>query len=757
MGLDRFANFITKSINNEGVEEIFLTNNVRKVAATHVIFDLNFLIYQEIILIENEINDIIKTILCLPFSTDKGDILESLLKIIFSQNHWKEYYDKKTLEILFDGYNEDEIIQKFISCITSKISDTNSLSILELVVYEKIIDSIINNIQEIHVIDLVQDLLIFYDGIPSFSKIIEQRRRRIKNHLESNQKKILFKTFFDKLSTNNKNLFDNLSKNYIPTNIQQNCILFDYFKWIKNRFSIDKSIGPSTNFIKNLEKFIKIKINKILPKINLYINSSNKNGEADLKIFEHISKSYSYGDFCIHTTDSDLIHMILVQQTYYKIINKDINLTVMKYIKSYNSSNIGVVIDANIIIKNILDIYYLASPHHNNIKTYNYKIIWDICLIFLFFGNDHLPGSIEIGPELGLEFFLKKHNAALGKNNIVNNINNDITIDLKNLLLYLEKINETKNNNITKIILQRFFKINTYLINIFVDKFNLDFNNLLDFLKTFIIFKGLSLSDEDFNILNNYDMRKVFVKELQNNNLQDIEYYKTINCFKLGNNKLLLDHIQLIEDNIDYYSYEYNGLILYNKSQNITIDPYQDLYNYITDNTTILLTKKYPYLYDYIDISYHLHLMNTDIIDYDSNDYLKKIFHITTTQFGSMENFHSDNLTFYKYNNIPSLDIIIAFIKNSSNNIINTWQKDIQLDNLESSKYINMTNHYFLISPFITLSNISEELKLIISKINNIWLSDNITDIIKYRDIDIRKFLELCANTNYNNFEIIQI
>ena len=121
MGLDRFANFITKSINNDGIEDIFLNNNVRKIVASHVIFDLNFLIYQEIILIENEINDIIKTILCLPFATNKGDVLEMLLKTIFTQPHWKPYYVGKELETLFDGFNEDEIIKKFIFYIINKI------------------------------------------------------------------------------------------------------------------------------------------------------------------------------------------------------------------------------------------------------------------------------------------------------------------------------------------------------------------------------------------------------------------------------------------------------------------------------------------------------------------------------------------------------------------------------------------------------------------------------------------------------------
>jgi hypothetical protein len=113
MGLDRFANFISKSINNDGIEEINIDGNLRKIVSNHIIFDLNFLIYQEIVEVENEINDIIKVILCLPFSPDKGDKLEIILKSIFMQPHWKLYYIGSDLENIFDGYNEDEIIKKF--------------------------------------------------------------------------------------------------------------------------------------------------------------------------------------------------------------------------------------------------------------------------------------------------------------------------------------------------------------------------------------------------------------------------------------------------------------------------------------------------------------------------------------------------------------------------------------------------------------------------------------------------------------------
>ena len=58
------------------------------------------------------------------------------------------------------------------------------------------------------------------------------------------KKKKLFKKNFDNLQTNN-----------IKLNEHDN-LLFDYFKWIKNRYSINKSISPSSNFIKNFEIFI---------------------------------------------------------------------------------------------------------------------------------------------------------------------------------------------------------------------------------------------------------------------------------------------------------------------------------------------------------------------------------------------------------------------------------------------------------------------------------------------------------------------
>jgi predicted nuclease of predicted toxin-antitoxin system len=750
MGLDRFANFISKSINNDGIEEISIENNMRKIVANHIIFDLNFLIYQEIVEIENEINDIIKVILCLPFATNKGDELEIMLKNIFMQPHWKLYYTGSDLENIFDGFNEDEIIAKFIGYITSKITSNvdisseknEGLSIIELVIYEKIINTMVNYVEKLHQTNFIQTLSIFYDGIPSISKVIEQRRRRIKNYLESNEKKILFKKYFDNLLPNNKNLFENLSKKYEGNTIKEP-ILFDYFKWIKCRFTIDKSIGPSSNFIKNLELYMNIKIRKNYPKIKLYINSAKENGEADLKIFKYISQEEINGDYCIHTTDSDFIHQILIQQSYFKIISKDINFTVIKYLKNANLIGYVQVLEANLIIKNLMDLY----NNTNNIKTNNYKIIWDLCLIFYLFGNDHLPSSVEIGPELGLEFYIRNHYQSLGKNNIINLKKSYISIDLENLALYLEKIIQTNESNKTRIMLQRFFKINSQLITLFVDKLSYNFDEIQDFLNKFITFKALSLDQNKIEELDESDLRKKYLNQV-NNDLR--ESYLDLSIFNLDANKqkLLLDSIDLITENLDWYENEFNGLILYNKPQNITTDSYQDLYNYIADKASNNLSKKYPKYYDHITIKQHLDIQKGLPNNYDqvqSNDYLKKMYHLGITQFGNMKEYHSNNLTWFKHYSVPSIENLIQFIKNIPDGVNQTkkWLSEIKEENVEPNKYLNSINHHLIITPFISKYTQSNQISNIVKQmkpIDNLWFES--VDTFNYRNIDIKQFFD---------------
>jgi len=491
---------------------------------------------------------------------------------------------------------------------------------------------------------------------------------------------------------------------------------------------------------------MKNKIKKYFNKIDICINSSKENGESDLKIFKHISLKDLNGDFCIHTTDSDFIHQILIQQSYFKIIGKDINFTVIKYLKNINLVGYVQILDANLIIKNLLDFY----NNINNIKTNNYKIIWDLCLIFYLFGNDHLPSSIEIGPELGLEYYIKSHYQSLDKNNIVTLKNSLITIDLKKLQIFFEKINENNELNVTKIILQRFFKINTQLLILLVDKLSLNFEQILDFMKKFIIYCGLQKSEK----YDEFDLRTIYLNDVSS----DLhESYLNLSIFNLKKDKqkILLDSINIIKENINWYESEFNGLVLYSKPQNITCDVYQDIYNYISEKATSNLSKKYNNYYDHINIYQHIDLLKV-IDNFNDNhiyDYLKKIYHLTTTQFGSMKDYHSNNLTWFKYYNVPSLKNIIYFLKNIPDNIliVKKWNDEIKYENVNSEQYLNSINHHLLITPFIsnyTLpTNISKIIKEIKS-VDNLWF-DSI-DTFDYRNINIENFFKSWDNAIIN-------
>ena len=736
MGLERFVNFLSKSI-NDGIEDINIKNNVRKILVNHVMFDINFIIYQEMINIENEINDIIKTILCLPHTINSYHV-ELMLKSIFNYKYWNNY----NIDKIFDGYNEIDIVKNFILYITKP--NENNQKIIELIIYDKILNTITNYIKNIHYNDFIKNIVIFFDGIPSVSKVIEQRRRRVKNHIESKDKKIIYKSLFENFSITTKKLNDSLSKKYDYED--ENDLIFDFLKWINNKFSLDKSLSPSSDIIKNLENYLSNNLKTLFPNINIDINSSDENGEADAKIFKYISKNNIIGDICIHTIDSDLVHLILIQQSYYKIINKDINLSVIKYINNINNNIEYVqVLDAIIIIKNINELYNTL----NNVKILNYKIIWDLCCLFYFFGNDHIIPSIEISHELGLEFFLKKHYQALNKNNIINISKNKIYIDFNNLNIILKKINETKESNITRIILQRFFKINNSLISLLIDKLHLNYNQIQEFLKKFIINRGLNISN--INELDEDDLRRILI-----NNINDEEKYKYIDfsIFNFDDNKkrLLINNINLIEDNLDYYSGDYMGLIYYSKPFYITDNSQLDLYNYILDKiNSNLIFDKYNNSYEKLKIYQNI-LNDENKMDENLCDaYLKQIYYLVTTHFGNMEKYNSNNITFYKYNTPPSLNNLIEYLDKIKLNQYKIWKKEIEHNYIIEADYLNSVSHYLLITPHIIFNNLPDNVKLIIKKLelDNLWIND--INNFDYRNIDIKKYLNSWKDAIKNN------
>ena len=130
-----------------------------------------------------------------------------------------------------------------------------------------IIHQIIKSIE--YYISSFSDLQYVYlslDGIPTISKIMEQRHRRYIGEIINNQisKKI-----------NNYDFPSELSEEY-P---------YDYIKYHNTKFTFLKlNISPGTTFMKKLTKSIK---NHIFP-VNLQINDDTISGEGEYKIINYI-------------------------------------------------------------------------------------------------------------------------------------------------------------------------------------------------------------------------------------------------------------------------------------------------------------------------------------------------------------------------------------------------------------------------------------------------------------------------------------
>ena len=148
------------------------------VVANHIMIDINFILYNSIKAIEDEVNDIILLICGIPY-TDIN-IIEGRIKEILERQHWE------SCELIMDGISIDIIINDFKKRVNNNI---------ESIIQTHLLHSLINSINTTHVKEFIKSINIFFDGIPAYSKILEQRRRRMKTYLDSrNKKKLLSDT-----------------------------------------------------------------------------------------------------------------------------------------------------------------------------------------------------------------------------------------------------------------------------------------------------------------------------------------------------------------------------------------------------------------------------------------------------------------------------------------------------------------------------------------------------------------------------------
>lgn len=701
MGYDKLVSFINKNIGNNATNQYFIDREVKgNNLANHIFFDIQFVIYYCINLVENDINYIIKLLTGLLYNDNK--LIIKKINNILNKDYWKII----SFKFNFDGNNEIIIIENFINKINNEY--INSL------IYWCIFNFINNKIKYIHDIDFVKSINIFFDGIPSYSKIQEQRRRRIKTFIESQNRKKLFSQYFN-------NIDDSV--------ILEDDIYYEYFLFIRYQYSFSKSLGPYSKLIKNLSKFLDKKLKEKYVNKKIYIDKSTNLGEADFKIFDYIIKKKINSEIYIHSCDSDFVHLIL----NFQLQSNDNKIF---YFVKYNlrDETLFEIINA----KKIISILKEKYKQINNLTIEpNINIIYDFLFVLFFFGNDIIPFSFEISSDINLKIIFSSHYELFKNNNFIVNVNSKNLINFKNLEIFLRILKE--KNSFTIIILNRTFKIsyNFILLCTNVLKYNID-----DIIKKLLI-PYLSYQGFEKKIDSKNDVRYLLYKKhkITVNPIKDLS--KDIQ-------KELEEYFTYIFDfsNIDDY-----GLIRLEKYCNIEKNSYQTLYNKLvsqsTENNFIELEKVNFINNLSIDNIYNQYLKLTN--DLNVSKYLEIIIYLSYILFNNLD--YNNNYYFGYYSELlaPSLDKIIDFL---NKNDMNKFQGDI-LINLKKSKknyYFNELSHHLFITPYLMNSeyvkdikenkNLNSILNLINININGIWYLENEPKKFKLKDIDPLEYLK---------------
>lgn len=687
MGLEKILYFISKNGNLNTIEEnTFDDDNKYKKIADNIFFDFNFIIYNNLSNLEKEINEIIKIFYCLEH-VDKKILYKKLLNIL-NKKYWEVC--KKDIIISFNNNNINEFKKILNKNINISYSINKKDKILNYLFYYKIYYYIIKKLKQVHYIEFIKCIHLFFDGIPEYSKILEQKRRRTKTYYDSLIKKKLVNLYFKQID---KNL------------VKEGDYIYNYFDWLDNTFNIDKSFGPTTKTIINLQNFLKhISKNRLLDLKNnniiIKICGGNIYGESDFKIFKYIYYKKIKGIIYIHTCDTDFLHLILIQQCYANIFNIDINFNLIRYYSK--KDNNYQIITSDKVLNQFIKV--INKYNMNNI----YNVILDILFLCYFFGNDYIPENNIFNTNYSFD-------------DIINLLNKSYIDDKK--LIYYDKKNVDMNwdiflnilNNMNRStykykFLKKHFNFNNKVIT-FLNKNDIDIHLFLySMIPKYLSFLG---KDMEYNM---NDWRCIYYKKLNNiiNPFQDCD----IDIIKnIDNNIKYSKNIDINQNEIDYIKYNIKYFNLSNENS------YQDMYYYILTKINLIGRNKYNLYYkNYINEK-----------EYNTEEYLLLLYSFLKRNFINMINYKSYNTLCYSKYISPPINNIINYINNNVdlskkfNNMIN--------DNfIKQNEYFNKQQHHYFISIVTSPKNKDQE------KFKKLLEND-------YKNIDINWYL------NNNSFK----
>ena len=350
-----------------GVEKFFSTVN------------RNFNVIQSMELNNNEDTNIDTSYLLFDFNSI---IHHTSSKLIEELNHKKSSKETESLK----NYKIDDI---------------------EIMIIQQVNNFVISILEKLD-LNKLKLMYIALDGVPSFSKMLEQKKRRFVGD------------FIEKL----------LEPYSLP------------FSWSKN------NISPGTIFMNKVTKYLsnirsiiegdKIKEKDLILKLDNYdyytrvqkfeYSDTNSPGEAEMKIFDLINDLPKNDPIIFYSPDSDVILLSMISK-------RSSQITIFKF---EQQTDLLSIINIELLKQSI----YTYCKDRINIEVEIDKIINDIVFIFTIFGNDFLPRCEAIQTNQDFLFLIDLYLIILIDNGymlIDNNISNISFFKFLSLLKTHEK------------------------------------------------------------------------------------------------------------------------------------------------------------------------------------------------------------------------------------------------------------------------------------------------------------------------------
>jgi 5'-3' exonuclease len=614
---------------------------------------------------------------------------------------------------------------------------------------ENVLKYILNLLHNYIETNNIKGIDICVDGVPTMSKIYEQKKRRYMGDLLHN---------ITLVKKENK------------------------FTWSKN------NISPGTDFMRNMIDGLKSKefetsIKKICKNIIYYnVSGVDINGEGEFKIVNIIKNLKKSSDIVVYSPDSDMILLLLLSLSNHKIV-------MLRYDQqntSYNTININEF--HNILMKYIE--YRIVQVNKSiNIELDKIIIINDIVFILSIFGDDFIAKLETVRVNLDINIILDLYVMNIIKNGYIMTFsNNKYIINTNNFLSFLKSIqhleiffidrnrkhhiysnyhkiedeiignilyklrdiiinyiwkfiylNKPSNISVSPINVNKYIEINKFIRFINNKEPNIDTNLLAKFMK-----KNINNTDDCFT-----KMEEIFLSNY-------IEILQNINI----DNYLILKPIELLKEILlyfyKYYSLPFNNTIKLSKvklnyNTFSSTDPIhekrlkryakEDQYNYKIDNKLDNYFKMFNPLDDFYNntkksdletynLYYKIHFNNINIKDL-VNDYI--------TGLNWVLNYYHNNIIdwtwYYRYNRSPLLREIIMYFN----------PKLFTLNNYKVIEpWFTPLEHFVFVTPF-DINNIKSHLNI-----------DNFT-MIQYNKNNINNIINFISNNKHFFYNLTQI